>query len=79
MLDLPVLGCTLYHHDRDDGLKASFGSPEEDMHKATALVRPTAATLKEARSRGLRCKVVGAILRCVTVGAPFSTCSARAS
>ncbi|CAK0900349.1 unnamed protein product, partial [Prorocentrum cordatum] len=68
--DLPVLGCTLYHHDREGDLAAGFGNSEQGMQKAAALVRATAATLKDARKRGLCCQVAGAILRYVTVGAP---------
>ena len=68
--DLPVLGSTLYHHDRDDDLAAGFGPSEQGLLRAADLVRDTAATLKQAQEKGLCCQVAGAILRYVTVGAP---------
>eukprot|EP00973_Karenia_brevis_P050661 7035931-Karenia_brevis.AAC.1 len=68
--ELPVLGSTLYHHDREDPLAVGLGSPEAKMSAAAHAVRQTSHALKVARGKGLSIQVAGAILRYVTVGAP---------
>ena len=74
---LPVLGCTLYHHDREDELTVGPGLGEEAMHKVVEHVRKTAQVLKDAMGKGLPCQVGGAVLRYVTVGAPQHLMRAR--
>ena len=70
VLSLPVLGCTLYHHDPDDSLSVGFGCGAADMQKAADHIRSTAEKLGAAVAQGLCCQVAGGILRYVTVGAP---------
>ncbi|CAK0899125.1 unnamed protein product [Prorocentrum cordatum] len=38
VLDLPALGCTLYHHDRADDLAAGFGTSEQGMQKVAGAI-----------------------------------------
>ena len=67
---LPVLGCTLYHHDRNDPLAAGFGTDSDAMAAVAEEVRRSAASLRQACAMGLNCQVAGGILRYITVGAP---------
>ena len=77
VVELPVLGCHLFHHDRGDALAAGLGTGEQAMTKMAELAHSSANALKQAMDKGLPCQVAAAILRYVAVGAPQHLLRAR--